>query len=198
MLPAGLSETEYLRHIELLARDVIHAANEEGWLTYDREATAATPLHRAVNELARQIRHHHFSGDGCLEDDLPLMRLAGIVLLHPKAIPPDMEGTYEEICARLGVPPAADGWAVWNAWAHDRQPISIVLADTDGTEGILVNWAHGIEVYPAAPLPAQVVLTRQGWITPMTLSPLSARKLGVTRPPYWTPDASGEGTPAPG
>ncbi|MFD0468013.1 hypothetical protein ACFQ0B_06605 [Nonomuraea thailandensis] len=42
MLPAGLSETEYLRHIELLARDVIHAANEEGWLTYDREATAAT------------------------------------------------------------------------------------------------------------------------------------------------------------
>ncbi|UBU14104.1 hypothetical protein [Nonomuraea gerenzanensis] len=76
MPPADLSETEYLRHIELLARDVIDAAHEEGWLTYDRDATPATSLHRAVNELARQIRHYHFSGDGCLEDDPPPMRLA--------------------------------------------------------------------------------------------------------------------------
>ncbi|WP_433436992.1 hypothetical protein [Nonomuraea sp. CA-141351] len=198
MPPANLSETEYLRHIELLARDVVHAANEEGWLTHDRVATPATALHRAVNELARQIHHYHFSGDGCLEDDPPPMQLAGIVLLRPKTIPPDMEGTYEEICTRLGIPPAADGWAVWNAWANDRQPICVILADTDRTEGILTNWAHGIEIYPPAPLPAQVVLTRQGWLTPMTLSPLSVRKLGITRPPYWTPSASGGGTPTPG
>ncbi|MEU7741012.1 hypothetical protein [Nonomuraea sp. NPDC049158] len=101
MPSADLSELEYLRHIALLARDVVHAADDEGWLTYGHDAQNATPLQRVVNELARQIR---------------------------------------------------------NTWANNRQPISVILTDTAGTEGMLMNWARGI-----------------------------------TRPSYWTPDASGEG-----
>lgn len=47
------------------------------------------------------------------------------------------------------------------------------------------------DTHPVVPLPAQVVLSRQGWVTPMTLSPFSARRLGVSRPAYWPPEVSG-------
>jgi hypothetical protein len=130
------------------------------------------------------------------------MRLAGVVILRPHAVPADMEESYTEVCTRLEVEARPEGWAIWNTWAEDGQPISIVLIDSSGTEGLLTNWAHGIEVYPVTPLPAQVVLTRQGWVTPMILSPASARRLGATRPTYQTlpmnPAASGGGAPAPG
>ncbi|MER5645485.1 hypothetical protein [Streptosporangium sp. NPDC002524] len=177
-----LSDIEYLRHIEHLAREIVDAAGDEGWLTLATVSDEATPLRRAVIETARQLRHYHFDGDGCLDEDLPLMRLAGVVILRPDALPVGMEESYTEICARLGVEARPEGWAIWNTWAKDGQPISIVLIDPGGTEGLLTNWAQGIEVYPITPLPAQVVLTRQGWITPMALSPASARKLEVTRP----------------
>jgi hypothetical protein len=197
-----LSEPEYLRHIEHLAREIVNAANAEGWLTYADDPDEATPLQRMVNETARQLRHYHFDGDGCLEEERPFLRLAGVVLLRPDAVPLGMAGSYSEICARLGVQVRPEGWAIWNAWAEDGQSLSIVLADSDGTEGLLMNWARGIEVYPLALLPAQVVLTRQGWLTPMTLSPLSARRLGVIQPASrkasTNPDASSGSAPAPG
>ncbi|MGJ6966248.1 hypothetical protein ACSDR0_30500 [Streptosporangium sp. G11] len=196
-----LSEIEYLRHIEHLAREIVNAADGEGWLTLTTTSDEATPLRRAVIETARQLRHHHFDGDGCLDEDLPLMKLAGVVILRPHAVPVGMEESYTEICARLDVEARPGGWAIWNTWAKDRQPISIVLVDSSGTEGLLTNWAQGIEVYPVTPPPAQVVMTRQGWITPMTLPPASARKLGATRPTCQhptNPEVSGGGTPTPG
>ncbi|GGQ30563.1 hypothetical protein [Streptosporangium pseudovulgare] len=202
MSRTDLSETEYLRHIEHLARAIVDAADGEGWLVLTGVSDEATPLRRAVIEMARQLRHHHFDGDGCLDGELPPMKLAGVVILRPHAVPAGMEESYTEICARLGVEAQPEGWAIWNAWARDGQPVSIVLADSSGTEGLLTNWAHGIEVYPVTPLPAQVVLTRQGWVTPMTLSPASARRLGAARPTCRTlpmdSDASGGSAATPG
>ncbi|MFB9707514.1 hypothetical protein ACQP10_03855 [Streptosporangium sandarakinum] len=195
MSPTDLSETEYLRHIEHLARAIVDAADGEGWLALTGVSDEATPLQRAVIETARHLRHHHFDGDGCLGGELPLMKLAGVIILRPHTVPADMEESYIEICTRLGVEARPEGWAIWNTWAMDGQPISLVLVDSGGTEGLLTNWSRGIEVYPVTPLPAQVVLTRQGWVTPMTLSPAGARRLGATRPTYQTlpmnPDASG-------
>nr|BFE85136.1 hypothetical protein GCM10020093_077370 [Planobispora longispora] len=151
-------------------------------------------------ETARHLRHYHFDGDGCLDGELPPMKLAGVVILRPHAVPVDMQESYTEICARLDIEARPEGWAIWNTWAGDGQPISIVLVDAGGTEGLLMNWARGIEVYPVTPLPAQVVLTRQGWLTPMTLSPASARRLGATRPTGRTlpvnPGSSGGSTPS--
>ncbi|GAA4180398.1 hypothetical protein GCM10022252_03180 [Streptosporangium oxazolinicum] len=177
-----LSDIEYLRHIEHLAREIVNTADNEGWLTLATISDEATPLQRAVIETARRLRHHHFDGDGCLDEDLPLMKLAGVVILRPDALPVGMEESYSEICARLDVEARPEGWAIWNTWAKDGQSISIVLIDSSGTEGLLMNWAQGIEVYPVTPLPAQVVLTRQGWVTPMPLSPASARKPETIRP----------------
>ncbi|MGW2159603.1 hypothetical protein [Nonomuraea sp. NPDC001699] len=181
MAGAELSEPEYLRHIEHLARELVNAALDEGRLVHGGRVTHLTPLQRVVGELAHQTRHHHFDGDGCLDPELPPMKLAGVVVLRPDAVPVGMEGEYGEVCARLGVGPRPEGWAVWNAWAEDGQPVSIILVDLRGTEGLLMNWARGIEVHPVRPIPAQVVLTRQGWVKPMTLSPFSARELGVSR-----------------
>ncbi|MER5321944.1 hypothetical protein [Streptosporangium roseum] len=195
-----LSEAEYLRHLEHLAREIVSAAHGEGWITYGDDPEGVTPLQRSVNEMARQIRHYHFDSDGCLDPELPILKLAGVVVLQPHALPLGMDETYNEICARLGVEARPEGWAIWNTWAEDGRSISIILVDSDATEGILMNWMRGIEVYPVTPLPAQVTLTRQGWVAPMTLSPFSARKLGATRPVYWSPgadsDASSSGTPA--
>lgn len=188
MPAAELSEPEYLRHVEHLARKVVAMAKEEGWLSHGDDPAELTPLQQVISQLDDQIRHHHFAGDGCVDDsELPLMKLAGIVVLRPEAMPAGMAGTYDEICARLGVDARPEGWAIWNTWAADGQPVSIVMVDLEGTEGVLMNWTRGIEVYPVTPLPAQVVLARQGWVTPMTLSRLSARKLGTTRPVCWSP-----------
>jgi hypothetical protein len=64
-----LSEIEYLRKVEALANGVCDRALDEGWLTYLPEDHDQTPVQQAVNELARNLRHVHFEGDGGLDDD---------------------------------------------------------------------------------------------------------------------------------
>ncbi|MFI9503817.1 hypothetical protein [Nocardia sp. NPDC052566] len=61
-------ELAYLRRVELLAHAVCDSALDEGWLSYAPDSEDATPLQRATNELARNLRHVHFEGDGCLSD----------------------------------------------------------------------------------------------------------------------------------
>jgi len=64
------TDVEYLQRIEALARKVIDQALDEGWLTLDPEDEVhQTPLQRAVNERARHLRHKHYEGDGCLNQD---------------------------------------------------------------------------------------------------------------------------------
>lgn len=43
-------------------------ALEEGWLTFLAEDDDQTPLQRAINELARNLRQVHYEGDGCLDE----------------------------------------------------------------------------------------------------------------------------------
>ncbi|KAA2256919.1 hypothetical protein F0L68_25825 [Solihabitans fulvus] len=181
MAEPELTEAEYLREIEQLARAVADAAGGEDWFTYGEEPPGATRLHRAVNRLARSVRRHHFDGDGCLPDERerPELRLAGVLLLYPDAMPAGVPETYEQLCRRLGVPAREEGWALWNTWAEDGRPVTMVVTAVEATEGVLRNWARGIPLYPVLPLPGQLELVRQGWFEPMTLSPNSTRRLGV-------------------
>lgn len=65
----GLSDIEYLRAIEALANRVRDEAMVKGWLSYLPDPPTATPLQRAVNELARTLRHVHQPDDGCLDKE---------------------------------------------------------------------------------------------------------------------------------
>ncbi|MFD6552371.1 hypothetical protein, partial [Streptomyces sp. NPDC058398] len=82
MTRPDLSELDHLREIERLAGVVVGAASAECRLSYQPDADDATPLRRAVNALARGLRHYHFPGDGCLDDeaDRPELKLAGVVI----------------------------------------------------------------------------------------------------------------------
>jgi hypothetical protein len=62
-----MTEVEYLRKVERLAREVTARASDEGWLTYADDGDHSQ-LQQAVNELARNIRHLHYEGDGCLDE----------------------------------------------------------------------------------------------------------------------------------
>lgn len=59
-------DAEYARRIERHAKAVVEEALGEGWLTYLPEDDGQTPLQRAINELARNLRYKHFDGDGCV------------------------------------------------------------------------------------------------------------------------------------
>jgi hypothetical protein len=67
---------------------------------------------------------NHFDGDGCVDPELPLLKLAGAILLKPDVVPKGIDGTYAEICARLGVNARSEGWAIWNTWATKGEPIT--------------------------------------------------------------------------
>jgi hypothetical protein len=54
------NEFDYLRRVEMIARELVGCAHDEGWLSYTGDPDSATPLQRAANELARTLRHHHF------------------------------------------------------------------------------------------------------------------------------------------
>ncbi|MET9132153.1 hypothetical protein [Streptomyces antibioticus] len=146
-----LTEPDYLRELERLARAVTAAAAAEGTLTHGPDPIGATALHRAVNALARAVRHHHFPGDGCLpeEEDRPTVRLVGVVLLRPSAMPAGTDESYDEACARLAVEPRAEGWALWNTWGDGGAPVTLVVTDVAATEALLAHWAHGGSAAPA-------------------------------------------------
>ncbi|SNS33180.1 hypothetical protein [Actinomadura mexicana] len=176
-----MSEIEYLREVEARSRAVVDEAAGEGWLAYYEEVEETNPLRRALNELAKTLRHYHYQGDGCLdeEDDRPRMRLAGVVLVRPAAMPFGMDDDYETACQRLHVDPRPEGWAVWNTWSEQGLSVSLVMTDIDGTEGLLINWARGIPTYPVTPVSSQIAQVHQGWAAPMTVSPRVRRHLGV-------------------
>jgi hypothetical protein len=183
MTRADLTETDRLREVERLAREVRSAALDEGWLCHGQDPEEATPLQRAVNALARSLRHHHFPGDGCVEEDRPLIELAGVVIIRPGVMPPASDETYEQACLRLGVEPRQEGWALWNTWGRQQSRITMVVSAVDTTEGLLANWSRGVDVSPVRPLPSQIALVHQGWAGPMTLSPGAIGRTGLLDPP---------------
>ncbi|MFF7216029.1 hypothetical protein ACFZAU_36755 [Streptomyces sp. NPDC008238] len=179
-----LTELDHLREVERLARAVVSAAGDESWLSYLPEPQDATALQRAVNALARSIRHYHFPGDGCVDDeDRPDVRLVGVVILRPGAMPAEWTETYDAACARLGVEARPEGWALWNTWSDGGMPATMVVSADDTTEGLLRNWSRGRAALPVLPLPSQVALVHQGWNAPMVLSPAAAHRTGLSGRP---------------
>jgi hypothetical protein len=90
-----------------------------------------------------------------------------------------MSGTYDEVCARLGVEARPDGVALWNTWGDSGPAVTMVVTDVAATETLLRNWSSGIVIYPTTPLPSQIISVRQGWFEPMILSPGTVRRVGV-------------------
>ncbi|WP_299537940.1 hypothetical protein [uncultured Streptomyces sp.] len=179
MTSPELSDLDYLREIERLADRVRVEASREGWLALRADPADATPLRRSVNLLARALRHHHFEGDGCLEEDRPFLRLVGASVWKPGTVPAGVDGTYEEMCARLGVDPRPEGWALWNTWSDGDLKVTMVVSAVATTEGLFANWIRGRALDPVSPLPSQVALVRQGWIGPMTFSPRGVNRTGL-------------------
>ncbi|MFI7057612.1 hypothetical protein ACWDOR_37095 [Streptosporangium canum] len=171
-MSSDLDELDYLRRVELLARDLVERAFGEGMLSCSPDPDDANPLHRAIDELARTLRHYHFDGDGCV-DDRPLYRIAGAGLIRPDS------DSYAELCVRLGVQARAEGWALWHTWDNRHQPHTLVTTCIATTEGLLENWARGISVLPAKPDRSQLVAVVREWAGPVVLSPDHAREIGI-------------------
>jgi hypothetical protein len=169
-----LSEQDYLRQIELLARDVIGAALDEGWLSYQPSPADATALQRAVDELARNLRHQHFTGDGCLPGERPLLHLGGASLITPA-----QGDSYRSGCARLGVPERDEGWALWHTWDDKARAHTMVVTAVETTQALLDNWSQGRDVHPGQPERAQIAAVVRGWVGPITLSPSHATTIGL-------------------
>ncbi|MFE7563715.1 hypothetical protein [Kitasatospora sp. NPDC057500] len=174
--PEPFDESDYLREIERLARHVIAEVPDEG-LTHGPDPQDATPFQRSLNALARAVRHYHFEGDGCMEDDRPLLRLAAAAVLKPDAMPAGTDEDYGQMCARFGVEPRPEGWALWHTWGGGEQ-VTMVVTAVATTEGLFRNWSLGREFDPVTPLPSQVALVHRGWSGPMTLAPRGARRVG--------------------
>lgn len=140
MTRSDLTETEHLKEIERLAREVRSAALREGWLSYAPDPENATELQRSVNALARALRHCHFPGDGCVEEYRPLVELAGVLIIRPGIMPSELNETYEQACLRIGVEPREEG----------RLPGIGVELDPSGPAGSAagqrssVRWIRGI------------------------------------------------------
>ncbi|MFH8253704.1 hypothetical protein [Streptomyces roseolus] len=173
------TELDHLREIERLAHRVTVEAAAEGRLSHRAGPEETTPLQRSVDALARALRHYHFEGDGCLEEDRPVVRLVGASVLKPGLMPAGMDEPYEAVCARIGVEPRAEGWALWNTWDRDGEvKVTMVVTAVATTEGLFANWARGRALDPVTPLPSQVALVRHGWIGPMTFSPRGVARTG--------------------
>ncbi|NVI88442.1 hypothetical protein [Actinomadura sp. BRA 177] len=166
-----LEEHEYLRRLELLCRELVDHADDEGWLSYLDEPESATPLQRTVNEIARTLLHYHFEGDGCV-DERPLLPLGGAALIRSS-------GYYADICALLGVETRPEGWALWHTWDDKKRATTLVTTCLTTTEGLLSNWARRIPANPATPDRAHIAAVLRGWYGPVVYSPDYSDRLGL-------------------
>jgi len=178
VLEPELSRQDYLRQVELLALDVVAAAQEEGWQSWGEDPVDATRLQRTVNELARTLRHQHFEDDGCVEPDRPVLHLGGAALFVPGETESRQDG-YRVGCARLGVDTRDEGWALWYTWDDQERAHTMVTTALRTTRGLLDNWAQGRDVHPAQPRRSQIRAVIRGWVGPVTLSPSHASTKGL-------------------
>lgn len=162
-------EQDYLRQIELLARDVVHAA---------QDPASATALQEAVDDLARTLRHRHFDGDGCVDDGRPVLHLGGAALLTPGTTA-GRNDNYRAGCSRLGVAERPDGWALWYTWDDQQRAHTMVTTALETTRELLEQWSQGRDVHPAQPWRAQIAAVVRGWVGPVTLSPSHAARTGL-------------------
>ncbi|MGW1395704.1 hypothetical protein ACWD6Q_29050 [Streptomyces nigra] len=179
-----LSELDYLREIERLAKAVASAAAGEQWYVGDTEGEG--PLQRSVNALGRALLHYHFPLDGCLEEEAerPHVPLAAVAVIRPEAMPVGTDETYPHACARLGVEARPEGWALWETWIDGNAKVTMVVSAVDTTEGLLTNWAKGRDLLPVMPLLSQIAQVHAGWTGWGSIfSPYGKRKLGLNGQP---------------
>ncbi|MFJ3712207.1 hypothetical protein [Streptomyces sp. NPDC090053] len=179
-----LSELDYLREIERLAKAVTSAAAGEQRCADGTEDEG--PLQRSVNALGRALLHYHFPLDGCLEDEeeRPQVPLAAVAIIRPDAMPIGTDETYSHACARLGVEARPEGWALWETWVDGNAKVTMVVSTVDTTEGLLINWAKGRNLLPVMPLPSQIAQVHAGWTGwASVFSPYGKRKLGLNGQP---------------
>ncbi|MBB5075965.1 hypothetical protein [Nonomuraea endophytica] len=173
-MASDLDDWDYLRRLELLSRELITRALDEGWLSYAPDPDEATPLQRTINEIARSVRHYHFEGDGCL-DERPILALGGAALITREPQP----GVYEPLCQSLGVDPRPEGWALWHTWDDRRRAHTLVTTRLATTQAMLANWSRGIATHPEAPNREHIAAVVRGWTGPIVLSPDHARNLDL-------------------
>lgn len=101
------------------------------------------------------MRHHHYEGDGCLEEGWPRISLGGAALITPESLL-GTNTTYQQVCQLLGVAPRPEGWALWYSWDNRQRAHTLVITRIGTTEGLLENWSRGISTNPAAPEPAHI------------------------------------------
>jgi hypothetical protein len=179
-----LSELDYLREIERLAKAVVSASAGEQWYASDTEIEGS--LQRSVNALGRALLHYHFPLDGCLEEEAerPQVPLAAVAIIRPEAMPVGTDETYPHACVRLAVEARPEGWALWETWADGNAKVTMVVSAVDTTEGLLTNWAKGRNVLPVMPLPSQIAQVHAGWTSWGSIfSPYGKRKLGLSGQP---------------
>lgn len=63
-----LNGGEYLDEIEALAWAVVNEAHEH-YVDLRATADSGPELQRAIVRLADRLRHYHFDGDGCVDDE---------------------------------------------------------------------------------------------------------------------------------
>jgi hypothetical protein len=178
VLEPELTEHDYLRQIELLALDVVAAARDEGWQNDDDDPPDATRMQRSVSELARNLRHHHFDADGCVEQDRRMLHLGGAALFKPGETE-SQQDSYRVGGARLGVDARDEGWALWYTWDDQERAHTMVTTALETTRGLLDNWAQGRDVHPAQPRRSQIRAVIRGWVGPVILSPSHASTRGL-------------------
>ncbi|MFD3842681.1 hypothetical protein ACFWWC_41580 [Streptomyces sp. NPDC058642] len=85
-----------------------------------------------------------------MEEDRPLVRLVGASVLTPEVMPAGVEEEYDEICARIGVEPRPEGWALWNTWSDGGElKVTMRVSAVETTEGLLENWSRVRAIDPA-------------------------------------------------
>ncbi|MFF9667343.1 hypothetical protein ACF1FY_35375, partial [Streptomyces althioticus] len=79
-----------------------------------------------------------------------------VVLLRARIISlasgtPRNRGQLKEVCARIGVDPRPEGWALWNTWSDGDLKVTMVVSAVETTEGLFENWARGRALDPVSP-----------------------------------------------
>ncbi|MER6186598.1 hypothetical protein [Streptomyces sp. NPDC001652] len=126
MTSPELSELDYLREIERLANRVKVEASNEGWLSFQADPEESTPLQRSVNALARTLRSCHFEGDGCTEENRPLVRL-----VPTRSISGHPPGRTVAVAGRLARVMVANDLQVLAA-LHNAEPSTGTRQETQG------------------------------------------------------------------
>jgi hypothetical protein len=68
---------------------------------------------------------------------------------------------------------------LWHTWDNEQQAHTLVTTCIATTEGLLANWARGINVLPSKLDRGQVIAVVRAWTDQIVLSPDHAHDVGL-------------------